>query len=116
MGSAYGIVWGQCSDLMRQRVKSNLGYGSFTTNFITIDLLQAIHDVAYNFKSTKYLPHLLYDEINCLYFTRMDKSCDVQTYLEKFKSNLDVLEHISATLGPHPILDAAEYERLEVTA
>jgi hypothetical protein len=50
----YSLVWGQCTDVMRQKVEALTIYEALTTNGDGLALLKAIKDLVYNFQSQKY--------------------------------------------------------------
>ena len=56
----YSLVWGQCTDIMRQKVEAMDIYETMSREGYGLTLLKVIKDVNYNFQSQKYLPHSLY--------------------------------------------------------
>ena len=52
----YSLVWGQCTEVMKSKVKSQPNYGAAHEANDGIALLIMIRNVSYSFKSQKYLP------------------------------------------------------------
>ena len=57
------LVWGQCSDIVQQRVEAMDTFGQMSTTGDGLMLLRAIKDITYNFQSQKYLLHSLHEAI-----------------------------------------------------
>jgi hypothetical protein len=52
----YSLVWGQCTEAMRQRVEGLDTYREIKATGDGLPLLLAIKDLVFNFQSQKYLP------------------------------------------------------------
>jgi hypothetical protein len=52
--TAYSLIWGQCSDLMRQRLESASNFQVISTSGDAIELLKLIKSITYNFQSQRY--------------------------------------------------------------
>jgi hypothetical protein len=61
MKTVYSLVWGQCTDVMRQKVEATDGYKALLSNGDGPGLLKSIKDLVYNFQSQKYLPQALHE-------------------------------------------------------
>ncbi len=60
MKTLYSLVWGQCTDAMRQKVEATNEFEKLSSNGDGLGLLRIIKDLVYNFQSQKYLsqaPH-----------------------------------------------------------
>jgi hypothetical protein len=60
MKTLYSLVWGQCSDIMRQNLESQETFATISTTADEMGLLRALKGVAYQFQSQKYLSHALH--------------------------------------------------------
>jgi hypothetical protein len=98
----YSLVWGQCTDVMRQRVEALANFESMSTKGDGLALLQSIKDLVYNFQSLKYLPHALDELKRCFYQCLHGKYATTATYLEKFQNMLDVIKHSGGSIGEDP--------------
>jgi hypothetical protein len=59
--STHFLIWGQCSDLMQQKVEASEGFDCITKRCDAIELLKIIKDIAYNLQTQKYTPHALHE-------------------------------------------------------
>jgi hypothetical protein len=116
MQTVYSLVWGQCTDIMRQKVKALPFYEQLTTdgdglallkaiknlvyNFQA--LLKAIKNLVYNFQSQKYLPQALHESKRCFYFCVQGRHTTTSTYIEQFQNIVDVIEHSGGSIGKDP--------------
>ncbi len=98
----YSIVWGQCTDIMRQKLEGLDGFGAMSATGSGIDLLKAIKDIAFNFQSQKYLPHALHESKRRFYLCSQGRLATTQAYLEQFQNVVDVIEHSGGLLGFEP--------------
>lgn len=98
IGKLYAIVWGQCSDSLREKVKALTGYNIMMQNGAGVDLLIAIRDIAYKRKQDKD-PWVTWHEatFNLYEFKQENLSNDV--YFQKFQGLVDVVEHCGGSLG-----------------
>ena len=63
----YSLVWGQCTDIMRQNNEALLDFNGMSTEGDGLSLLKAIKNMAFNFHSQKYLRHSMYESMKCFY-------------------------------------------------
>ena len=89
----YSLVWGQCTDIMRQKVASFEGFAEISSALDGLGLLMAIKDMAFNFESQKYAPHSLRESLGRLYALTQGKFQSTQAYLEQFRNMVEVIEH-----------------------
>jgi hypothetical protein len=67
MKTAYTLVWGQCSDMMRQRIETYNVYSEISTTGDVIALLKIIKGINFNFQSQKHVPVSLHEAKKSLY-------------------------------------------------
>eukprot|EP00957_Ditylum_brightwellii_P155008 11798519-Ditylum_brightwellii.AAC.2 len=53
LASAYQLIWGQCSDLMREKIKSNPNDNNFKNDMDALSLTKAIKGATFKFKSQR---------------------------------------------------------------
>jgi len=58
--TAYSLIWGQCSDPMRQRLVSANTFSQIASHGDAIELLKLIKSITYNYQSQKYLPRAIH--------------------------------------------------------
>jgi hypothetical protein len=102
MQTVYSLVWGQCTDVMRQKIEALAVYDKLTTQGDGLALLKAIKDLVYNFQSQKYLPHALHESKRRFYFCTQGKHMTASMYLEQFQNIVDVIEHSGGSIGNDP--------------
>jgi hypothetical protein len=102
MKTVHSLVWGQCTDVMRQKLESLDTFDTITANGDGLALLKAIKDPLYNFQSQKYLPRALHESKRQFYLCAQRKFSTTPTYLEQFQNTVDVIEHSGGTIGRDP--------------
>jgi hypothetical protein len=98
----YSLVWGQCTDNMRQKIEALAIYDKLTTEGDGLSLLKAIKDLVYNFQSQKYLPHALHESKRRFYFCTQGRHMTASMYLEQFQNIVDVIEHSGGSIRNDP--------------
>ena len=97
----YSLVWGQCSDIMRQRIEALDEFDKMSTDDDGIALLIAIKAQTFNFQSQKYLPHAMHETKRRFYFFSQGK-LTTQMYHEQFQNLVEVIETIKGNIGVDP--------------
>jgi hypothetical protein len=107
MQTVYSLVWGQCTDVMQQKIEALSVYKTLTTNGDGLTVLKAIKGLMYNFQSQKYLPHALHESKRRFYLCSQGQHTTASTYLEQYQNIVDVIEHTRGLIGNDPgILEA----------
>jgi len=102
----YSLVWGQCTDVMRQKVEALPNFfNGMSSEGDSLSLLKAIKIMAFNFQSQKYLSHSMYESMKRFYSMTQGKYMTTQVYLEQFQSMVDVIDHTGGTVGHQPGLE-----------
>ena len=57
----YSLVWGQCTDIMRQKLEAVNNFEQVSADGNGLELLRMIKNLAFHFQSQKYLPHSLHE-------------------------------------------------------
>ena len=99
MKSAYTLIWGQCTDLMRQRVEATSDFDAMEESGDAIVLLKTIKGITYNFRSQNYLPQAIQDSKRRLYQFYQSRHMTTSEYFEQFTNLVNVIGHIGGTLG-----------------
>jgi hypothetical protein len=98
----YSLAWGQCTDIMRQKIEALDNHEQMATESDGLGLLRAIKNASFNFQSQKYVAHALHDAKRCFYLCSQSKHMTTQAYLEAFRGTLDVIEHTGGEIGHEP--------------
>jgi hypothetical protein len=102
MKTVYSLMWGQCTDVMRQKVEATSGFNLLWANGDGLGLLLAIKDLVYYFQSQKYLSQALHESVRQFYLYMQGRHMTTQMYLEMFQNTVDVIEHSGGGIGHHP--------------
>jgi Reverse transcriptase (RNA-dependent DNA polymerase) len=93
MKSAYNIIWGQCSEILRAKLEAKANHNNIRKSKNSIELLKNIKDVTHSFSGQKFKAHALHEAKRRFYTYYQDRTTNTQTYLEKFKNLVEVVEH-----------------------
>jgi hypothetical protein len=102
MKTIYSLVWGQCTDFMRQRLEALGNFKQMSTQGGSIALLKAIKSLVYNFQSQKYLPHSLHLAAQQFYSCKQSKRMLTQSYIEEFQSCIDMIKESGGSIRYSP--------------
>jgi hypothetical protein len=102
MKTMYSLVWGQCTDVMRQKVETISNFELISGNGDGLALLQAIKDLVYNFQCQKYLLHALHESKRHFYFCVQGKYAMTSVNLEQFQTIIDVIKHSGGSIRKDP--------------
>jgi hypothetical protein len=98
----YSLAWGQCTDIMRQKIEALDNHEQMATESDGLGLLRAIKNASFNFQSQKYVAHALHDAKRRFYLCSQSKHMTTQAYLEAFRGTLDVIEHTGGEIRHEP--------------
>ena len=98
----YSLIWGQCTDAMRQRIEALDTFAEMSRKGDGVGLLKALKAAAFNFQSQKNLEHALHESKRRFYMCSQGKYNTTQAYLETFQNTVDVVEHSGGQLGLDP--------------
>jgi NOL1/NOP2/fmu family ribosome biogenesis protein len=114
MESAYSLIKGQCSKPILEKAEAQQGYAIVHGARYPIGLLELIKGVMFNYNSKRYRAMSILDIIKpdlvsqSRYMTESD-------YLEKFRTQLDVLRSAGGDLCTHAGMTIDELTRVEIT-
>jgi Reverse transcriptase (RNA-dependent DNA polymerase) len=98
MTSTYSIVWGQCTDVMRAKLEALDDHDQIAGSNDVLKLLKNIKDVAFSFQSQRCKLHSLHEAKRRFYTMTQEKGMTCQAYLERFKNQVDVIEHCGGSV------------------
>ncbi len=102
MKSLYDLVWGQCSESLRSRLRGHDDYASYSPNADSMALLKGIRAEMTGFRNTQYLPHALHRIMRDFYDLNQGKHRSNQEYYDEFNSMVLTATESGATIGAHP--------------
>jgi hypothetical protein len=97
MKTLYALVWGQCTDIMKQRIEGTDEFETLSEDRDGLGLLKTIKNLVYNFQSQKYLPQALHESARRFYNCIQTKHMTTQAYMERSQNMVDVIEYIDFT-------------------
>jgi hypothetical protein len=106
--SAYSIIYGQCSDVMRAKIESRPGFDTMESTSDSLCLLENIRTVMFQFQSQRYTPLALHEAKRRYNTFSQDRHMTCQQYYETFKNNVEVIEYCGGDIGQDPGLVDAE--------
>jgi len=105
LGMLFSLVWGQCTDIMRQKIMALNTYEAMSATGDGLGLLRAIKDMSFNFQSQKYVGQSLVEAKRTFFKFYQSKTSTTRAYLDSFQSLVDVIEHCGGTIGEEPGLE-----------
>jgi hypothetical protein len=99
METVYSLIFGQCTEYMVAKLKGLPDYGSFNDSVDLIKLLKAIEGLTYHFGGQRYQALELHGALTHFYMLRQDRNTTNAQYLEKFQTNVAVVEQFGGNIG-----------------
>ena len=87
MKTLYSLVWGQCTDIMRQKLDAHESFAEVSSMGDGIRILRLVKGIAFQFQSQKYLPHALHEALKRYYNCARGKFANTQTYLSTSRTS-----------------------------
>jgi hypothetical protein len=97
--TVYSLIWGQCTDVMRQQIASHSDYETTEDVSDATGQLKTIKSIMFNFQGQIYRPQALGDTKRRFYNLSQDRHMTCQAYLEKFQNSVKVIEHCGGDLS-----------------
>ena len=105
--TAYAVIWGQCSEAMKAKLSSLDDFEAKSHESDCVWILKEIKGITYRFEGQRYI-YLSLDDASTSYYAYTQGAKDsISSYLEHFRSLVEVLEHYGGAIGEDPgLLDA----------
>ena len=100
----YAIIWAQCSNMMRSKLKNDKSFGTIDEEADCLALLILIKGISFKFETQGYLPLNLHYAKAKVYNCRQGKDETISDYYDRFRANVDVIEHYKGAFGNDPAL------------
>jgi hypothetical protein len=91
VNAIYALAWGQCSDVMRQRLEALTTFQSLNDTGDGVRLFVQIKSIAFNFSTQKFTSQALMEAKQRFYNFTQGRTVPVSVYHEQFQSNVDVI-------------------------
>ena len=105
--TAYAVIWGQRSEAMKANLTSIDDFEAKSHESDCVWILKEIKGITYRFEGQRYI-YLSLDDARTSYYAYTQGTEDsISSYLEHFRSLVEVLEHYGGAIGEDPgLLDA----------
>jgi hypothetical protein len=104
MKALYSVAWGQCSEALRSKLKSNPDYTTFSADADSLALLKAIRSKMTGFKRLHYLTHSVHSILREFYSLSQGKHRTNQEYYNEFNNLVAAVDECGAMIGRHPTI------------
>jgi hypothetical protein len=98
------LIWGQCAEYLRTKLEGKDSHAIMKRDYDTIELLKSIKDAAFKFSNEKYAPQSLHEGYKKFYTGQQDKNCSIQDHYERFKNQVQVVEHCGGSIEVHEVV------------
>jgi hypothetical protein len=104
--TVYSVIWGQCSEALRARLKSHPDFDVNDTSQNCEWLLKTIKGIMIRFESQRFVFLSMADATQQVFTFRQGPDMALSKYYEDFKNLIEVYEHYGGDLGSSPVLVA----------
>ena len=112
--SLYSLVWGQCSDVVRQKVESNENFEEVARTGNGIGLLIILKGISFHFQSQKYACHSIHEALKRFYNCSQGRFATTQAYMEHFTNVMDVVTQSGGSILGHTGIEDAIIKEKEL--
>ena len=102
----YSLIFGQCTELLKSKLKSSVNWDAMSSTYDMFALLKAIKTIIYKFEDQKYLPLYLHNAKTNFYKFRQ-RTMTNPDYLEKFMNLTEMAESYEGTLHDAAVFKTA---------
>ena len=103
---AYSLIFGQCTKILKSKLKSSVNWDTMSSNYDMFTLLEAIKKIIYKSKDQKYLPISLHNSKTNVYNFRQGTMTNPD-YLDKFMNLTEMAESYEGTLHDAAVIKIA---------
>jgi hypothetical protein len=97
--TAYAVIWGQCSEAMKAKLTSLDDFETKSHESDCAWILKEIKGITYCFEGQRYI-YLSLDNARTTYYAYTQGAEDsISSYIEHFRSLVEVLEHYGGAIG-----------------
>ena len=95
----YALVWGQCTDILQQKIEAEEGFATMSAENDGLLLLKTIKNITYRYQSQKYCPHSLFESKKRFFTQSQGRTMTTQQYHIQFQNTVDVIKHSGGNIG-----------------
>jgi hypothetical protein len=104
----YSVIWGQCSEAMQGKIKSDEDYKKTHEDSNGLKLIKVIKGITYKFESQKNI-YLALDNDKCTFYSHHQGPEETNVnYMSKFKNTVEVIERYGGNIGDDKVLITEE--------
>ena len=89
----FALVWGQCTEVLQQRLEAEDGFSTMSANNDGLALLKAIKNITFHHQSQKYTPHNVFEAKRRFYTQCQGSRLATNEFFMQFMNNVEVVEH-----------------------
>ena len=89
----FALVWGQCTEILQQRLGADEGFASMSTTNDGLLLIKAIKNINYHHQSHKYTPHSIFEAKKRFYIQFQEAKVSTNDYFKQFMNTVKVIGH-----------------------
>jgi hypothetical protein len=104
MKGLYSVIWGQCSETLRSRLKSNSDHAAISATADSLGLLKALRAEMTDFKKLHYLPHSVHTIMWEFYQLAQGKHRTNHEYYDEFNDLVAAVNDCGAMIAMHPTI------------
>ena len=106
---AYSLVWGQCTESMKNKLEALSTFAYFNGSYDVLTLVKEIRDITYKFEDQRYLPAALH-QAKCKFYTFRQGSLSNADYFEKYKNLYEIVTSSGGEVADRTLLDMTGIE------
>ena len=100
----YSLVLGQCTELLKSKLKTTSNWDTISTDFDLLGLIASIKSVLFKFEDHRYLPLSLH-YANMNFFSFRQHNLIITQQLEKFTNLVDMAEYFEGQMHDKALVD-----------
>jgi hypothetical protein len=105
MNNAFGLLWGQCTSAVRNKIESRKDWPELKASHKAIDLLKAIKEITQDYQDNKYPLLSIHRAIQSVLTIKQYEGEDLVLYNKRFRN---AVEHMEAQQGKLPLTEYVE--------
>ena len=111
---AYSLMLGQCTELLKNKLKTTTDWTTVSTYFYLLGLMKTIRSVIFKIEDQRYLPLSLHHANSNFYYFRQNNLSNPE-YLEKFTNLVDMAESFDGQLHDQALTNIAQGMNADTT-
>ena len=104
---AYSLIHGQCTELLKSKLKTSANWETVSSQYDMLALLEAINTIIYRSEDQKYHPLSLH-HAKMNFYAFMQGNLSNPDYLDRFMNLVDMAESYDATLYDQAVFNITQ--------